>query len=238
MNSAYRREPEVFPLPANNIPGDVRTSLPPWIAGFIGLTPADATKRLHERWATINRPSLLALRKTLSEFEVRAIVDYKVGGLIYAVRPNADEDVVGNSFYLPAPIDLDTLERRLSGVSLSNDAALREFMIYFAGLAEDTTTAGNFVYLDSPWPTFTDSWNGSIEGFHEWENSLMVYHARNGCHLLVHSNGKVAWWVMPEHLVGQQANSFDEFVMQFSEHRKLAWPFDPYGPPDEDDLDD
>lgn len=232
MNSGSPAEPKTYPLPATNIPDDVRQSLHPWIAGFIGLTPAEATKRLHKRWENISRPSLIALRETLSEFEVRAIVDYEVGGLIYAVRPNAEDEDVGNSFYLPAPIDPDTLESRLTSVSLADNAALREFMVYFAGLAEDTTTAGQIVYLDSPWPTFTDSWDGSIEGFDDWENSLMLYHARNGCHLLVHTNGKVAWWVMQEHLVGQQADNFDEWVKQFSDHRKLAWPYDPYGPPD------
>jgi len=230
MNPDYPAQPKSFALPATDIPDDVRKSLHPWIAGFMGLTPAEATKRLHERWATISRPSLLALRETLSKFEVRAIVDHEVGGMIYAVRPDSDDGIVGNSFYLPAPIDPDELASRLDSVSLSNDAAVREFMTYFAGLAEDTAIAGNFVYLDSPWPRFTDSWDGSIKGFDEWENSLMFYYARNGCHVLVHPSGKVAWWVMQEHLVEETAVDFDEFVIQFSEHRKIAWPYDPYGP--------
>ena len=233
MNSGYPAQPKMFSLPATDIPDDVRETLHPWIAGFIGLTPTEATKRLHERWESIRRPSLLALRETLSEFEVRGIVNYEVGGVIYAVRPNADDENVGNSFYLPAPLDPDALESRLASVSLADNAALHEFMVYFAGLAEDTTTAGQIVYLDSPWPTFTDSWGGSIEGFGEWENSLMLYYARNGCHLLVNANGKVGWWVMQEHLVAQQAENFDEWINQFSEHRKLAWPYDPYGPPDD-----
>lgn len=232
MKSNYRAKPKPYYLAATGIPDNVRESLHPWIAGFIELAPADATKRLHDRWANISRPSLLALRDTLAEFEVCAIVDHGVGGLIYAVRPNADDGTIGNSFYLPAPIDPETLDSRLVSVSLSENSAVREFMIHFAGLAEDTTTAGQFVYLDSPWPTFTDSWDDSIDGFDEWKNSLMVYEARNGCQVLVHPNGKVAWWVVQERLVAQQADDFDEFVIQFSGHRKLAWPFDPYGPPD------
>ena len=232
MASGYPPEPASYALPATDIPDNVRAKLHPWIAGFIGLTPTEATSRLHERWSTIERPSLLKLRETLSEFEVHELVDSRYGGMIYAARPGADEDTVGNSFYLPAPIDSDDLRSRLKTISLSSDECLHEFLTYFAGLAEDSTTAGQFVYLESPWPTFTDSWDGSIEGFDEWEDSLMIYHARNGCHLLVRSDGKVAWWVMQEHLVGEQAQDFDEFVEQFSEHRKLAWPFDPYGPPE------
>ena len=232
MNSRVAAQPKTYWLPAADIPDDVRVSLHPWIAGFIGLTPAEATERLHDRWKNINRPSLLGLRETLSDFEVRGIVDYEVGGLIYAVRRNAVDEDVGNVFYLPAPIDLDTLESRLASVSLADNAAVREFMVCFAGLAEDTTTAGQMAYLDTPWPTFTDSWDGRIKGFEEWENSLMLYHARNGCHLLVRKDGKLAWWVMQERLVSQQADNFDEWIIQFSEHRKLAWPYDPYGPPD------
>jgi hypothetical protein len=152
--------------------------------------------------------------------------------LIYAVRPNAKDEIVGNSFYLPAPIEPDTLESRLASVSLADNAAMREFMCFFAGLAEDTTTAGQVIYLDSPWPTFTESWGGHVKGFDDWKDSLMFYCARNGCHLLVRTDGKVAWWIMQEHFVAEQADNFDEWVYQFSEHRKLAYPYDPYGPPD------
>ncbi|MFN7292645.1 MAG: hypothetical protein ACK5T6_18840, partial [Pirellula sp.] len=164
MNASYPNQPTTYSLPAVDIPDDVRKSLHPWIAEFIGLTPDEATKSLHDRWKNINRPSLVSLRDTLSEFEVRGIVDYEAGGLIYAVRRNAKNDDVGNSFFLPAPIELGTLELRLSSVSLGDNEAVREFLVYFAGLAEDTTTAGQIVYLDSPWPTFTDSWDGSIKG--------------------------------------------------------------------------
>ena len=63
----------------------------------------------------------------------------------------------------------------------------------------------------------------------------MLYHALNGCHLLVRADGQVAWWVMQEWLVGHVATNFDDWVYQFAEHRKLARPFDPYGLP-EDEL--
>jgi len=174
---------------------------------------------------------LIALRETFSEFEVRAIVDTGVGGMIYAVRPNADDGIIGNSFYLPAPIEPEELTAKLQRVSLGENAAVQEFMQYFGGLAENVDAAGNFVYRDDPWPTFTDSWDGSIQGFDEWKSSLMLYTALNGCHVLVHPNGKVAWWMMQEHRVAEQSKDFDEFILYFNKHRKLAWPFDPYGPP-------
>lgn len=230
MQPRSRNEPPRYLLPTTEIPDSVRDTLHPWIAGFVGLSPAEATKRLHERWATIDRPSLVALRNTLSDFEVRAIVDDGAGGMIYAERVDAEDTLVGNVFFLPAPIDSEILESHLASVELSGNQAVRDFMTHFGGLSEDVSTAGHFIYLDSPWPTFTDSWENSIEGFDEWQNSLMIYHARNGCSVLVHPTGKVAWWMMQEHRVEELADNFDEFVNRFSDHRKLAWPFDPYGP--------
>lgn len=230
MRDQPPREPTSYPLPATDIPDSVRGSLDPSIAGFVGLTSEEGTKRLQQRWSTIDRPSLLSLRNTLGEFEVRSIVTGN-GGMIYAARPNADDGVVGNSFYLPAPLPPDQLRVRLKSFGLADDDAVHDFLTYFAGLAEDTDTAGSFIYDVDWWPSFSDSWDGSIEGFDEWKGALMIYHARNGCHVLVRRDGKVAWWVMQEAVVEELAEDFDDFSEQFSEHRKLAWPFDPYGPP-------
>lgn len=226
-------DPAAYPLPAEDIPSSVRESLHPWISGFIGLSTVEATQRLQERWASINHPALLELRRTLSEFEVRSVVDYGEGGLIYAVRRNASDEYIGNTFYLPGPLDSAILDIQLDAVSHSENATLREFLQHFAGLAEDTTIAGHFVYLNLPWETFTDSWNGSIEGFDEWRDSLMLYQARNGCTLLARQDGAVGWWVMQESLVAKEADTFEEWIWKFSDHRKLAWPYDPYGPADD-----
>ena len=154
--------------------------------------------------------------------------------MIRAFRPTTKEVGCGDFWYLPAPLDAEEITRKLVTCGLQTNDALREFLIYFSGLAEDTTTAGHFVYGSSPWPLFTDSWEGSIEGFDEWKDSLMLYHARNGCHVLVRRDGKVSWWVMQEHTVEPIAMNFDEFVLQFNEHRKISWPFDPYGAPDDE----
>ena len=76
---AYPPVPTRYELPAREIPANVRGALHPWIAGYVRLTPAQATERLHKRWQSIARPSLLALRKVLGDFEVRAIVDHEQG---------------------------------------------------------------------------------------------------------------------------------------------------------------
>ncbi|WP_146400109.1 hypothetical protein [Pseudobythopirellula maris] len=153
--------------------------------------------------------------------------------MIKAIRPDADDEAVGNCFYLPAPLDSEVLNSRLSSVSLSENQALQEFMRHFAGLSEDTTVAGHFVYSESPWPVFDDRWIEPIddeEEFEEWKGSLMLFHARNGCHVLMHPSGRVAWWVMQEASIDAIAGSFEDFVSRFNDHRKLASPYDPYGP--------
>lgn len=227
----YPEQPNEYLL-GDDIPDEVRSKLHPWVAGFIGLSPDEANERLKERWSTIERPSLKALRETLSKFDVRAIVDYKDGGMIYAHRSGSEDEGIGDFFYLPASLAPEEIQRRLAPSKLDGNETLRDFLFYFGGLAEDTTTAGQFVYSDPPWPLFTDSWDGEIEGFDEWENSLMLYYARNGCYILVRPDGKVAWWVMQERVVTVVADDFDGFILKFNEHRKISWPYDPYGAPD------
>jgi hypothetical protein len=231
--SMFPKDPVEYPLDSD-VPAEVRSRLSPWIAGFIGLTSAQANERLQERWSPIKRPSLQALRETLSKFEVKAIVDHGDGGMIYAFRPGSNEEEIGDIFFLPAPLEPDEIRRRLKPSGLDENEALRDFLHYFGGLAEDTTTAGHFVYGDPPWPLFTDSGDGEIEGFEDWKNALMLYHARNGCFILVRPDGKVAWWVMQEGKIATEAENFDEFVMKFNEHRKISWPYDPYGAPDDE----
>lgn len=227
------QEPTEYRLPANDISADVRERLHPWIVGFVGLTSEAAERRLAERWKSIERPSLRALRDTLSQFQIEAIVSYGEGGMIRAFRPTNDEVGCGDFWYLPPPLDADEISKKLLPSGLQGNQALHEFLEAFAGLAEDTTTAGHFVHDDPSWPLFTDSWDGLIEGFDDWKDSLMLYHARNGCHILIRRDGKVAWWIMQEHRVEQIADDFDAFIGQFNEHRKISWPYDPYGAPDD-----
>jgi len=219
-------------LPATKLTVEQRAKMPPWIAGFVGLNSQEATQRLHDRWAPIQRPVLRDLRETLSKFEVQAVVEVGSQWFIFACRPNANVHITGNMYYLPAPIDAQKLETRLTSVGLEKNDALREFMTYFGGLEEYPTAGGCFVSGDEPWETFTDSWNGTIQGFEEWQNSLFLFQALNGCNVMVHRDGRVAWWLMQEHRVVQPWANFDAFVVDFNEHRKIAWPFDPYGPPD------
>jgi hypothetical protein len=70
----------------------------------------------------------------------------------------------------------------------------------------------------------------ATRGFEEWKGALMLYHALDGCWILVRRDGSVGWWVMQERKVTTIADDFDGFVRIFDQHRQISWPFDPYGP--------
>ena len=142
----YTEEEKTYPLPANDIPPEVRQRLHPWVAGFIGLTPAQADARLAERWAAIERPSLKALRDTLGEFEVKAITDHGEGGMIFAYRPDpkgrrpefrTDDQGIEDSFLLPGPLEPATIREGLKQTGLGDHEGLNELLYCFGGLSEE-----------------------------------------------------------------------------------------------------
>ncbi len=224
-----------FYLPASDIPSTVRSELDPWVAGFVGLDTEQAGQRLRERWSAIQRPSLIGLRDTLLEFEVEGIAKIHSGFAIKAYRDGADDPGIGDYWYLAGPMEREEIARRLIPFGLEGNEALADFLFFFGGLAEDTETAGHFVSEAYDWRAFDHTGLPDInlqatQGFEEWKGALMLYHARNGCHILVRRDGSVGWWVMQERKVATAAEDFDAFVRIFDEHRQISWPFDPYGP--------
>lgn len=228
MTVTYERRE--YDLPADDVPPEVRERLHPWIAGFIGLKVEAANERIAERWNSVKGASLRALRDTLVKFDVDAIADFEEGGMIRAYRKTSEEPGIGDYWYLPGPLEPAEITRRLIPSGLEGNDDLRRFLIHFAGLAEDIKVTGNFVYSDDPWPLFTQAWGDDIEGINAWKGSLILFQARNGCSLLVRKGGEVAWWILQEGRIERMAKTFDQFVKAFNKHRKLSWPFDPYGP--------
>ncbi|MCW1925555.1 hypothetical protein OKA05_23555 [Luteolibacter arcticus] len=226
-----------FPLPAEKLPDDVKAQLDPWVAGFVGLSREQAGQRLRDRWNRIERPSLLALRDTLLKFEVQGISKTHSGYAIEAYRPGSEDPGIGDYWYLSGPMDHAEISKRLAPFGLEGNEALRDFLYYFGGLGEDTETAGHFVSAARDWAVFENTPDSFIDlrttkGFDEWKGALMLFHARNGCHILVRRDGTVGWWVMQEATVTTEAVDFDGFIRMFNKHRQISWPFDPY-PPDE-----
>ena len=224
-----------FPLPAENFPHEVKAQLDPWVAGFIGLSREQAGQRLRDRWKGIERPSLLALRDTLLKFEVQGISKTHAGYAIEAFRPGSEETGIGDYWYLSGPMDHAEISKRLAPFGLEGNEALRDFLHSFGGLAEDTQTAGHFVSAASDWEVFDNTPDSvfdlrETQGFDEWKGALMLYHARNGCQILVRRDGSVGWWVIQEAMVTTEAADFDGFIRMFDKHRQISWPFDPYPP--------
>jgi hypothetical protein len=220
--------PEEYSLTADGFPEEVRSRLSPWVAGFIGMGPKQAALRLKERWSEIERPSFRLLMETLLEFEVNSIADVEDGGKIRAVHCGGDDDF---HWYLPDSMERTQIRDRLDGYGFEENELLVDFIHHFGGLAEDTQSCGHFLHREK-WTQFTDSWSGKIEGFKKWKNSLKLYHAANGCWLLIGADGKLGWWWMAEQYVEDAGYDLDGMIPIYCTARKLDWPFDPYGPPD------
>ena len=128
---------------------------------------------------------------------------------------------------------------RLADIGFRGEKTVVEFFTHFGGLAENTVEAGSFRYSEDFWPLFGDEdtalrirgfgWPESIQSFQEWHGSLMWYHALNGCDLLLREDQAVGWWIMQEQRVVQVAANVEEFALQYAQHWKRSWPFDPYG---------
>jgi len=227
-----------YPLPASDIPPEVRSQLDPWVAGFIGLSGEQANERVRERWSEIEWPSLMALRDTLLKFEVQGISKTHSGFAIKAHRPGSDDPGIGDYWYLAGPMDRGEITRRLTPFGLEENEALRDFLFFFGGLAEDTKMSGHFVSGAEDWWVFDDSEGWGVDpqatdGYYDWEGSLRLFFARDGCQILVDRDGAAGWWI-PEGTVTTETTSFDGFIRMFNKHRRSSRPFDPY-PPDEDE---
>jgi hypothetical protein len=110
-----------------------------------------------------------------------------------------------------------------------------EFNCVFAGLREsEPNLAGGFLLVDE-WKTFRDRL-GKYASYREpaqlkkWGDSVVVFHARNGNHVLMNPDGKLAWDVMQEQRVDEKWKSFDEFIEHYADYLDYNWPFDSYGP--------
>jgi len=228
-----------YPLPATDIPTELSDGLAPWIKGFVGLDHESAQERLRKRWKLIGRTGLRDLAKILENFEVNAIVDFEVGGVIAATRPGVDGGRIGDTWYLPAPLERDFWQGKLKAFGLDDHQVVLEFFEHFGGLAENTFEAGSFRYCEEEWSIFCPEcevfpgwhWPESVRGFPDRHHSLLFYQALNGSSLLLRSDGAVAWWIMQEQRVEQVAASFEQFLPIYAEHWTKRWPFDPYGGP-------
>ena len=236
----FAARPSEYSLPCNeDVPKEFRDRMHPWIEGFVGLEPPQAQERLAERWTGIQTQEFARLRDTLLKFSAVAIVDFEEGGTLAGKRPESSGDKIGDWWYLPAPLSRDYIVERLKGIGFDPSDAMVEFFDHFGGLAENTVESGSFRYSEDFWPLFGvedtargmwgRDWPESVQSFQDWHGSLMWYQALNGCYLLLRADEAVGWWIMQEQRVEPIAQSIEEFAVQYADHWKVAWPYDPYG---------
>jgi len=227
VRGVYPNDPDPateYLLPCAEMPEEVQQSLHPWLRQMVGKSPDDVASILNERWANIDADSLQSLRARLLEFRPRSILVHHDEALLGIVRANK-----GDMLYVPPPLDEAKIIEFVTAFDAEDNKVFREFMRHFAGIREDLPScAGYFVSDDLL--RFTDFYDENVDGYEEWKTSMIVYHAINGDHVLMRSDGAVAWCVFPEHKVKPLSDDFDGFVKHYVEYKRIAWPFDSYGP--------
>lgn len=219
-----------YALPATSIPSAELQKLPRWTRRFIGADLHAARSLLDDRWSTIHEPAVARIRDRLLRLQPGAIVIGAKRGWLRLDDPEIETANFGASRYLEAPLPPQIIGGELERLGLSDNAILREFLGCFSGLSEHPSVAGDFVFR-APWPKVSDAGIDDLEGYHEWKDSLCLYHASNGDQVVVHASGRTDWWIYPERRIEERwtdVGAFLDFVAGSLDWRQ---PLDSYGLP-------
>lgn len=198
----------------------------------------DAAKAtLTKRWESLTHPPLIQLSEFLLSWDVAYVSDY---GLIELRHPDAGEAGDGDlsyTFYVHPRGDQVKIKEMLSQFHQDPESCFAEFMLHFAGLGEATGECWRFVDEKEPWLTLKDAYGEDFEGpdriwepdsenkrdYDVWKDAFRFYTAGNGDVLLMHPDGRIAWWVMGEAIAQPVADSFEEFVLMYIEFRSKGF---------------
>lgn len=222
-----------YVLPSADIPLDILSRDVHWITQPMTVNVDLLKQMLVTRWSSIKSDSLATFRDHLLGWPPYSIVDTGGRTLLRLRNPNItiEEEGIGDSSYLQPPIDVGPSERlQLETHHVAETSAFAEFMSHFGGLWESYECAGQFIRLNEKWAVFPEPDSDHIEGQEEWAGSTMIYNALNGDQLLLHLDGRIGWWVLPENLVRPQSENFEAFLRFYVKYREIPWPLDSYGP--------
>ncbi len=211
-------------LPCAEMPDEVQRSLHPWLRQMIGQSPSDVTSLLMERWANINAEPLQSLRAHFLEFRPRSILVHRDKAYLGIVRVDK-----GDKLFVPPPLDDEMITELVGAFDTDDNKVFFEFLRHFSGIREDLPGYSGYFASDSLLRV-TDFYDEGVGGYDSWKTSMIVYHAMNGDHLFMRSDGAVAWCVFAEYKVKPLSDDFDGFVNHYIEYKRTAYPFDSYGP--------
>lgn len=210
----------------------------------MGLSPEQAADRLRTRWPKSSNPSVRGLIDFYNGYRPESLVICEDRAWVFCVRPE-QQTTAADWCLIAEPLEPNVVGERLKKRGF-HDPLLAEFIGAFAGWREDYWPMdGHFIdaeELDGDFVLKIDDWLRTYEGIGWYEGSLVLYNARNGDQLLVHPSGRVGWLVGEERRATDYAASFAEFCEKYASYRtsfvpdrdsgkKIAWPFDSFGPP-------
>jgi hypothetical protein len=212
-----------YSLPVE-LPPTILASLDPWIRKVACLAPGDVLDRLQVRWSTLRNEALCQLRDYLLESDITSLVLQDSCAWLLSVNESGGFTLIG------PPTDLNRIHAQLPPWRLDHHSPLAEFVSNFGGLREDFAPGGGWFIDDHNWEGVNQSWMKDIEGFSDWEGSLILFTSRGGDLLLMHHTGRIGWWVSDEVRMKDAYDDFDSAIIDFVRYQKAAWPFDPYEP--------
>jgi hypothetical protein len=189
----------------------------------------------------------LAKERASSKKELAAMSDENVRYLAYKhfgrqplLHPYRGDDGAPEwAVYVAPPVDDSRLAEHLRKFGFAPDGLLAEFVRAFDGFREsEPDLAGGFI-PHRQWITAEQdlrvskySWYEHLpaDEKREWKDSVLLFHARNGDHVLLHPTQKAGWMLHEEARVEPRWPTFEAFVAGYADALEYRWPFDGYGP--------
>jgi hypothetical protein len=209
------------------MPGDSRLFVGEWLAEFRQDSSDDARKRLESYWEPIKTLGFRRLAAQLLDSDKFGMVEYS-SGFLFGQKEGVDGRSIGDRWYLPSRNTSIDFSKLVEDVDHLPHGELCEFLTYFGGLRDDLDYSGAFIYLP-PWERFSNElaseFNFEIEGFGDWENSIMLYKALDGSVALVREDNSVGFWMPAELRVKLTHKSLGQFIAVYANARIGGRPF-------------
>jgi hypothetical protein len=189
----------------------------------------------------------LARERASSKKELAAMTDENVQYLAYkhfGRQPllddnRGDDEAREWAVYVAPPVQKEGIAGALGNFGFAPDGLLAEFVRAFDGLREsEPGLAGGFI-PHREWITAEQdlrvskySWYEHLpaDEKREWKDAVLLFHARNGDHVLLHPTLKAGWMLHEEARVEPKWPTFEAFVAGYADALEYRWPFDGYGP--------
>ena len=204
-----------YPLPCHAIPGALLATVPPGLRWAIGLSEAEAGRRLAADWRGLTAPGLVQVRDLLLRRRLRGLAH--LDGQWFLEFGEWGE--LGNrSIFLLPPPDPATLADCLASRRFPEPDVMAAFYGDFHGLNIVAPGWSGAFLSPADWREFATDYGEARRGSEPpggWARAVGIYHSLGGDAALLRESGEVAWYVMPEQRLEPCAPSFSALLARF-----------------------